>query len=276
MANALATRPTASDERAALEVRRQVNQLQYLMKEVLIEGEHYIVIPGTTKYVLTQSGAEKIKLMLRLVPHYEVAREPIEDMPGHREYTVTCTITGPDGQVSGEAIASCSTMESKYRYRNVSDYTVTGEPIPPDARERKQEYRRMGYGMKKVDGVWEWVRYEDSVRQENPDIADTWNTVLQMAQKRAFVRAIRSTTAASDIFTQDLSDLPQEQEMPPQEDLAELRAMTDALVSQGHDEMQTKRDLYAEYRQGGIEAARALRDRMSSDDSDAMPDEIAF
>lgn len=278
MANMLAARPAQYEEKAVIEVRRQVNQIQYLMRDVLKSGEHYGNIPGVPQPTLFQSGAEKICYMFKLVPHYQIEKEPIEGMPGHREYTVTCTLTGPDGQTKGEGVASCSTMESKYRYRNVADYEVTGEPIPPDARERKQEYRRMGYGMKKVDGNWEWVRYGDSSKQENPDIADQWNTVLQMAEKRAFVRATRSTTAASDIFTQDVEDLPQyqEQEMPPKEDLAELRSMTDALVSQGHDEMQTKRDLYVEYKQGGIEAARALRDRMSSDESDAMPDEIDF
>ena len=31
-------------------------------------------------------------------------------------------------------------MESKYRYRNVSDFELTGQPIPADAKERKQEY----------------------------------------------------------------------------------------------------------------------------------------
>ncbi len=44
-------------------------------------------------------------------------------------------------------------------------------------------------------------------RKENPDIADTYNTVLKMAKKRAFVDASLTATAASDIFTQDVEDM---------------------------------------------------------------------
>ena len=43
-------------------------------------------------------------------------------------------------------------------------------------------------------------------RVENSDLADTYNTVLKMAKKRALVDATLTATAASDIFTQDLED----------------------------------------------------------------------
>lgn len=92
---------------------------------------------------------------------------------GHREYEVKCTLTSRDtGEVMGEGVGTCSTMESKYRYRS------------------------------------KWVN-GSKVREENPDIADTWNTVLKIAKKRANVDAVKSTTAASDIFTQDIEDMPQ-------------------------------------------------------------------
>jgi len=103
-------------------------------------------------------------------------------------------------------------MESKYRYRNASDYDITGDEIPADAKEKKDEYRRQGFGMKKIDGVWEWVKYKSDGKVENPDIADTYNTVLKMAKKRAYVDGILSATAASDIFTQDLEDIAENRE----------------------------------------------------------------
>jgi len=43
-------------------------------------------------------------------------------------------------------------------------------------------------------------------RVENTDLADTYNTVLKMAKKRALVDATLTATAASDIFNQDLED----------------------------------------------------------------------
>jgi hypothetical protein len=45
------------------------------------------------------------------------------------------------------------------------------------------------------------------VEHDNP--ADYYNTVLKMAKKRAHVDAILTATAASDIFTQDVEDMPE-------------------------------------------------------------------
>jgi hypothetical protein len=43
-------------------------------------------------------------------------------------------------------------------------------------------------------------------RVDNPDLADTFNTVLKMADKRALIAAVLNGTAASDVFTQDVED----------------------------------------------------------------------
>lgn len=161
------------EQQGALEVRAQVNQIQYLMQSVLREGEHYGVVPGTgknAKPTLFQSGAEKIAYMFKLVPRYEVSRTDYQG--GHREYEVTCTLSAREsGEVMGYGVGLCSTLESKYRYRS------------------------------------KWVNGAKQ-RYDNPDIADVYNTVLKMAKKRAFVDAVKSTTAASDIFTQDVEDMP--------------------------------------------------------------------
>lgn len=196
-----------SDNSGAIAVQQQVNQIQNLMSMSLKDGEHYGTVPGCgNKPTLLQPGAEKIALMFNWAPTYNITRDDLGN--GHREYTVECTLANREtGMVMGVGVGECSTMESKYRYRNVSDYVITDMEIPQDARERKAEYRKQGFGMKKVDGIWYWVHYEDSGKQENPDIADTWNTVLKMAKKRAFVDAVKSTAAASDIFTQDIEDM---------------------------------------------------------------------
>lgn len=156
------------------EVREQVNSIQHLMKNVLQEGTHYGKIPGTgkdAKPTLLQPGAEKIGFMFHLVPTYSYEERELPN--GHREYGFTCTLTQRDtGQVMGMGYGLCSTMESKYRYRT----------------------RWQGNGQK--------------TREENPDIADVYNTVFKMAKKRSFVDAVKSTTAASDIFTQDVEDMP--------------------------------------------------------------------
>lgn len=203
------------------QIKRQTEQVKALMASCMEDGMHYGKIPGCgSKPTLLQPGAQKLTLMFGMADTYEIARE---DLPsGHREYTVTCRLVSKStGCVQGSGVGLCSTMEKKYRYRNVSDFEITDEPIPQDAKERKQEYRKQGYGMKKVDGMWCWVKYNDSAQQENPDIADTYNTVLKMSCKRALVAAVLNTFAVSDLFTQDIEDLGSyaidyKRETPPQ------------------------------------------------------------
>jgi hypothetical protein len=223
-----------SEERSVAEVSQQVLKIQELMGAVMKKDEHYGIIPGTGKKPsLLKPGAEKLCFVFRLAPEFEVSRD---DLPnGHREYRIVCRLRSmSSGTIVGEGVGSCSTMESKYRYRNSSDYEITGEPIPPDSKERKAEYRKQGYGMKQVDGQWVWVRYKSEGKVENTDIADVYNTVLKMAKKRAHVDATITACAASDIFTQDVEDLPRasepEEEEPrnvtppaPQPNLEDLR-----------------------------------------------------
>lgn len=189
------------------QIKRQTDQVKALMASCMSDGMHYGKIPGCgDKPTLLQPGAQKLTMMFGLADTYEIGRE---DLPnGHREYTVKCLLVSKAaGLVQGSGVGLCSTMEKKYRYRNVSDFEITDQPIPQDARERKQAYRKQGFGMKKVDGLWCWVKYMDSAQQENPDIADTYNTVLKMACKRALVAAVLNTLAVSDLFTQDVDDL---------------------------------------------------------------------
>ena len=178
------------DQAPALAVREQVNQIQYLMKSVLKDGTHYGTIKGCgDKPTLLQPGAEKIAYMFKLVPTYKVEREQLGG--GHREYTVECTLTSRGtGEVMGFGVGECSTMESKYRYR------------------------WDGYG-------------RDRRRVENPDVADVWNTCLKMAKKRAFVDAVKSTTAASDVFTQDIEDMPLYERPAPQAVAAQVAPAVD-------------------------------------------------
>ena len=225
---ALAVNP---EQQGAIEVRQQVNQIQYLMKQVLKAGEHYGNIPGTKgKPTLFQSGAEKIAYMFHLVPSYEVVKTDLGN--GHREYEITCTLTSRDtGEVMGYGVGTCTTLESKYRYRN------------------------------------QWSNGQ-KVKVENPDIADTWNTVLKMAKKRAFVDAVKSTTAASDIFTQDVEDLPAymfqrqaqpvaAQVAPPQptdEDKQRMAKLVEKAVELGYDREEVRNYIWEQFKSGSMSA----------------------
>jgi hypothetical protein len=193
------------------DVHNQVGKIQTLMKELMKKDEHYGVIPGTNKPTLLKAGAEKLGFTFRLVPEFELRRNDLPD--GHREYEVICTLRHmTSGNLVGQGVGNCSTMESKYRYRN--DWVDTGRNVPPQYWKTKDPSLLGGkqYHARKIDGVW---KIAEKIKGENPDIADVYNTVLKMAKKRAHVDAMITACAASDIFTQDVEDLPTEQPPPP-------------------------------------------------------------
>lgn len=213
--------------RSAAEIREQINLIQTVMKESMDgptkenpEGVHYGVIPGTKKPTLLKAGAEKLSLLFRLRPLIESGKDIVQtDLGnGHREITVYCHIVNNNGTELATGIGSCSTMETKYRYRGGEKKPVVkdgGElvPVPKDYWNLKKEGKTQeaqeliggrGHGVAKIDGAW--LVCEIGEKQENPDIADVYNTVLKIAKKRAYIDGILSATAASDIFTQDMED----------------------------------------------------------------------
>lgn len=155
------------------EIKNQIQAIQQMMKDVMVEGMggHYGKVPGCgEKKVLLKAGAEKLVLLFRFAPTYKVKTVYFPDNPGHREYSIKCILTNINtGKLWAEGLGSCSTMESRYRYR----------------------YRYVNGSSGKI---------------ENPDIADTYNTVMKIAKKRALVDAVITATATSDIFTQDLDE----------------------------------------------------------------------
>lgn len=191
----------------ASELKRQVQHIQEIMKAVMADGEHYGTIPGCSdKKVLLKSGAEKLAMTFRLAPAYEWTQ--VDHPAGHREFLVRARMMHiGSGVCWGEGIGSCSTMESKYRYR-MGEPEVTDRLVPKEYWTKKDASLLGGKNFmpKKVDGKWFIAKKSDAkVDNENP--ADQYNTVFKMAKKRALVDACLTCTAASDIFTQKYEDI---------------------------------------------------------------------
>lgn len=193
------------------DLREQVNLIQHVMKEVMQDGEHYGVIPGTKKPTLLKAGAEKLCLVFRLDPQYETT-ERTEGT--HLTVVSKCTLFHiPTGKRLGSGMGSCSTRESKYAYRQASKKCprCNGEFII----KGKDEYgggwlcfvKKGGCGATFKDGDKE-IEGQASGRVPNEDVADQYNTILKMSNKRSLVAAVLNVTAASDIFTQDLEEMP--------------------------------------------------------------------
>jgi hypothetical protein len=124
----------------------------------------------------------------------------------------------PTGQVFGEGVGLCSTLESRYRYRHA-------ERTCPNCGKAaiikgKAEYgggficfAKKGGCEAKFGDKDPQILNQEVGKVENADIADVYNTTLKMAKKRAHIDAVLTATAASGIFTQDLLD---EEEVEPE------------------------------------------------------------
>jgi len=182
---------TSTESNTALtakEIRAQVNLIQEVMRDVMKKDTHYGVVPGCgNKPTLLKAGAEKIMLTFRLAADPQVQEIPTDDGITFR---VICRILNWSGVFVGAGVGECSTKEDKYNWRAaVSEKEF--DTTPEDRRRIK--YSRTG---------------ETKQVRTNPH--DLANTVLKMGKKRALVDGVLTATGASDIFTQDIEDMPEE------------------------------------------------------------------
>lgn len=165
---------------ASLKERSQ--HVQALIKDLMVEGVHYMKIPGTDGQSLTKMGSE----MLLSAFHIAVEPEIIETAtPDFVRYTVK--ITGRhmgSGIVVGVGVGRCSSNEEKYKWRRAvcrEEWDAAPEAL-----------RRIKWGEKD--------RRTYTVQQIRTNPEDVANTVLKMAKKRAQADLCLTALAASDAF----------------------------------------------------------------------------
>ncbi|EMO26262.1 hypothetical protein LEP1GSC170_1226 [Leptospira interrogans serovar Bataviae str. HAI135] len=103
--------PMISGNQRIETLKENIRVIQTVMKDVMKNGEHYGVIPGTgSKPTLLKSGAEKLSFVFHLATEYQIKQT---DLPnGHREYEVICKLTSIEtGKYLGSGVGICSTME---------------------------------------------------------------------------------------------------------------------------------------------------------------------
>lgn len=170
----------------AFDIRSQVNLVQEVMQAVMKKDTHYGTIPGTPKPTLYKPGAEVLAATFRIAVSYKIEDLSTPDVARYRITSIGTHQTS--GIVMGEGMGECSSGEEKYKWRKAYD-----EEFNATAEDKK----RIKYG-----------KY--TAKQVRTEPADLANTILKMACKRAQVAMILNVTAASDIFTQDIEDLPEE------------------------------------------------------------------
>lgn len=171
------------------EVIDHVKAVQEVMRNIMKEGVHYGMVPGTDKPTLLKPGAEALCVAFRVADTYHVEDLSNSDVI---RYRVTCTGSHQlTGVILGTGMGEGSTGEEKYKWRRaVCAHEFEGTP---------ENRRRVKYGRK--------GRETYTIDQVRTDPADLANTVLKMACKRAKMAMVLNVTGASDIFGQDLEDL---------------------------------------------------------------------
>lgn len=176
----------------ALDIRAQVNLIQEVMKAVMRDKEHYGIIPGCQKPSLWKPGAEKLLVTFRIASEPEILDLSTADEARYRVIRKGTHINS--GTFVGAGIGECSSGEEKYKWRkSVCDEEFD---VTPETHRREK--------FSKYDGK------VTKVKQVRTNPSDVANTVLKMADKRAYVALALNVTAASDIFTQDIEELPEE------------------------------------------------------------------
>jgi hypothetical protein len=127
---------------------------------------------------------------------FRISVDPIvEDLSTPEEARFRVTARAHSQNLSlGSAVGEASSDEEKYKWRE----TVCQEEFDATPEDRRRD---------------KWKRSQSgnySIQQVRTEVADHRNTILKMAAKRAYVALALQVTAASDIFTQDIEDLPSE------------------------------------------------------------------
>lgn len=181
----------------------QVRAVQEIMAAVMKEGVHYGKIPGTPEDAppsLFKPGSEVLLSAFKISVEPEVTATRDGN---HITYEIHCVGRHiATGLVIGVGVGEASTAEDKYSWRAAvcpEEFDAT----PVDKRRTKWNKGKRGYQGKPDKPAW-------SVDQVRTNPADLANTVLKMAKKRAQIDLCLTGLAASDIFTQDLEDLPAE------------------------------------------------------------------
>lgn len=176
------------------QMKVQLQALHELMREILKKDTDYGVIPGTQKPTLFKPGAEKICTQFSLDPQYEVVESVMDD--DFISYDVRCILySRRTGARLGSGVGQCNSREENYHWRKA----IHKDEFDAEAPTRRREKIRRGQNN---------TTYKENQVRVNP--FDLANTIMKMASKRALIAGVLNVTNASEVFTQDLEDMPRE------------------------------------------------------------------
>jgi hypothetical protein len=168
---------------------QKISMFQAIIQKTLRQGQDFDTIPGTNKPTLLKPGAEKINMLMGIVPSYDIDNR-IEDFDkGFISYSFRCTLMR-NGEPVSQGVGCCNSLEPKYKYIWAKEEEIPNHLDKDNLKTQQDKYGR-------------YTKYQIV----NPEIAGLANTILKMAKKRAYVDATLQVAALSDVFTQDLEDM---------------------------------------------------------------------
>lgn len=174
----------------ALDVKKQVNLIQEVLRSVMIKDVHYGAVPGCgAKQVLLKPGAEKIMSTFMIGSRIEVI--DLSTGSEKRYRVVAHGFHTPTGRELGDGVGEASTAEEKYCWR---------EAVCPEEFDQADDSQKRS----KFKKAYKGAAYQINQIKTNP--SDLANTVLKMAKKRALVDMVLTCTGASDVFEQDIDE----------------------------------------------------------------------
>ena len=223
------------------------NSFVHFTKEILKKDLDYGVIPNTPKPSLFKPGAEKLRFVYGLGVEFEAIERVVSFVPHpYVDYTYKCTIRSKHGQILAQCEGNCNSMETKFGFvwkteqeipphidkatlqskssgKKISEFSFSidkaetsgqyGKPTEywnmwndAIASGKAKKITKTSKSGKSMD-AYELDTTQVIYRMPNPDVVGLKNTIMKMAQKRAFVGAILLSTGASEFFTQDIEDM---------------------------------------------------------------------
>jgi hypothetical protein len=169
---------TLRHELTSDELVSQAQRILEIKEKVMKEGVHYGIIPGCRKPSLLKPGAEKLCAAFRLEPEFE-----------------TTSREDPNRTITWDKWDHTGKKKIKGTTQGFIDYDSACSLVHIPTGET---------WAKNVSGSCN--NFESKYRSLNP--YDVKNTLEKMAEKRALVAAVLIGTALSDLFTQDIEDMP--------------------------------------------------------------------
>jgi hypothetical protein len=186
------------------EVLAALQQTRVMLRETLVEGVDYGTIPGTDNKVLQKPGAEKVAFSFGCRPVYDVVESEI-DHEREMRFKIGWVEVADPGKAEKDrrkaaGIGRNRKVNGDWQWQEKGDgFEETTGLYRYVIRCRLVRYDGVTVG----EGVGSCSSLESKYRSRPHDVE---NTVLKMAEKRAFVASVLTAFGLSEAFTQDLED----------------------------------------------------------------------